>query len=269
MSTDATERNQEVPRPQSGELRVYAPPAWLTRRFVIWALISIFTIGPVPVAFVMTAVDQWLRNIIDDLMSGPDMYKSLSLGPKEYLGLPLHWRQVLAEISVRPETAEMAATRELIKTLTPEQIELVDQIAPYVVDGFLVRDRQSASNHPIPGLSLVDFETLEDLGILQNVREAYTRPNQPINVPMVMSGKTAALKIRRLGQEGDVSLRVTRLTEMGSTLVGLLRVPSDIQYFEWIARKIDGEGVNVTVWATGPRVEASVQIQRDSVSAWP
>ena len=269
MSTDDSDEQRELLRLQAGEIRVYTPPVWLTRRLFIWVLLGTFTLGPVPAAFLVTAGDQWLRNVVDEAMSEPDMYSSLAIDAEEYLDLRLHWRQVLAELSVRPETAETAEIRELMKTLTPDQIALIDKIAPYVIDGFLVRDTSKSSYHPIPGLTLVDFATLEDLGILQGVRDAYKRPNQPLGVPMTMRGATAALKITRVGEEGDVSLPVTRLTVMGQTLVRLLRVPSDILYFEWIARQIDEEGVDVKVFATGARPDSSALIHRGTVAPWP
>ena len=268
MSTDPTDKQRAMFRRPAGEVHVYAPPAWLTRSFVTWALIAIFTVGPVPVTFAFTAIDQWLRNKIDESMSDPDIYKSLSLKPDEYLSLPLRWRQALAEISVRPATADLAEVRELMKTLTPEQITLIDQIAPYVIDGLLIRDKDKPSHHPIPGLSLVDFETLEDLRILQNVRQGYRTPNQPLNIPFVLSGTTAALRIQRLGKDSIVSLPVTRLTEPGNTLIGLLRTPSDIRYFEWIAKEIDQDGVSVTVWATGAHYSEG-QIRRALIALWP
>lgn len=268
MSADTTDNQRKLMSLQAGEVRVYAPPSWLTRRFIILALIGMFTVGPVPTAFMVTAVDQWLRNKVNDLMRGPDLYKSLSLEPKEFLRLPLHWRQALAELSVRPATAKLAEIRELMKTLTSEQIKLISRIAPYVVEGLLVRDRDSPSKHPIPGLSIVDFAMLEDLRILQNIQRGY-KYNAPPNRPIVMRGRTAAIKIQGLDQESVASLPVTRLTELGNTLIGLLRVPSDIRYFEWIAKEIDQEGIDVSVWATGARIKSAGRIQRNTVASWP
>ena len=216
MSTADADEARELLRLQADEIRVYTPPVWLTRTFVTWLLLGMFTLGPIPAALFLTVSDQWLRNVVDEAMSDPDMYNYLSIDAEEYSDLEVHWRQVIAELSVRPETAETAEIRELLKTLTPDQIALADKIAPYVIDGFLIRDRGSPSYHPIPGLSLVDFAALEDLGILQGVRDAYKRPNQPLGVPMTMTGTTAALTIQRFGEESDVSLSVTRLTDMGS-----------------------------------------------------
>ena len=269
MATDDSGETRELLHLPSGEVRVYALPAWLTRRFIAWVLLGAVTLGPLPAALLITAGDQWLRNIVDEAMSEPDMYGSLAIDAEEYLGLRLYWRQALAELSVRPETAETAGILELMKTLTPDQMALIDKIAPYVIDGVLVRDSSSPSYHPMPGLSLVDFATLEDLRILQGVRNAYRRPNQPLNVPMVMTGATAALEITRVGEESDASLSVTRLTDMGQTLVRLLRVPSDILYFEWVAKQLDRDGVDVKVFATGSSPLSSALIHRKTVAAWP
>ena len=269
MSTANADDTRELLRLQASEIRVYTPPRWLTRTYVTWVLLGILTLGPVPAAFFLTAGEQWLRNVVDEAMSDPDLYDFLSIDAEEYGDLPVQWRQVLAELSVRPETAETADIRQWMKTLTPDEIALVDKVVPYVIDGFLVRDRSSDSYHPIPGLSLVDFATLEDLGILQGVRDPYKRPNQPVGVPMTMVGTTAALKITRVAEEADVSFSVTRLTDMGQALVRLLRVPSEILYFEWVARQIDQQGVDVRLFATGGSPVSSALIRRETVAAWP
>ena len=269
MSSDTTDEVQELLRLKAAEVRVFLPPAWLTRKFVILVLLGMFTVGAVPVSIIMTVADQWLRNYVDEVTGEPDMYESVAISPEEYLRLPLHWRQALAEISVRPETAEMAETRELMKTLTPEQMALMDKIAPYVIEGFLVRDTDRTSNHPMPGLLLVDFGTLEDLGILQDVQRGHRINDLARDSLVVLRGTTAALRLQGSDPESAVSLPVTRLTELGNTLIGLLRVPSEIRYFEWIAKEVDQDGVDVQMWTTGAHLDSAVQVQRDLVAPWP
>jgi len=269
MSTDTTGKPRELLPLRAGKVRVFAPPTWLTRKFVILTLIGVFTVGPIPATFVITVADQWLRNIVDDRMSDPDIFNSMSLDREEYALLPLHWRQALAELSTRAATAELADVRELIRTLTPEQITLIDRIAPYAIDGFLVRDRGKPSNHPIPGLSLVHFATLEDLGIIQDVQRGYSTSDLPHDRPFVFRGTTAALQVQTSDQGNAVSLPVTRFTELGSTLIDLLRVPSDIRYFEWIAKQIDQDNVDLTIWATGARLDNVGRIHRETVAPWP
>lgn len=271
MSTTAEDENHELLRLQAGEVRVYAPPAWLTRRLAIWALIGVVFVGPVPFTFVATTADQWLRNMIDDMMSGPDLYRSLSLQPEEYASLPLHWRQALAEVAVRDESGELAEVQKLIGTLVPDQIALIDRIAPYVIDGFLVRDEDHPSGHRIPSLALVDYTKLQDLGILQQRSLVYVR--EPTQLRFALSGTTVALVVEQSDQDSDLKIPATRLTEPGATLVELLRVPSDIRHFEWVSSLIDEQGRDVVMLAVGTDPDgedASLgRIDRETVAPWP
>ena len=205
MSEDTREQ-QGAASLEAKNVRVYLPPSWLTRRFVVLALIGLLTVGPLPSVVIITGADQFIRNKIDNWMSDPDLYNSLTLGPDEYARLPVHWRQALAEIAVRDE-AEAAAVQELIKTLKPEDIMLVNRLAPYETNGFIIRDSEYSSQHPIPTLSLVDFARLEDLGILQTVQQGfditYDLGSSPSHQSYIV-GTTVALVM--LGsQQGETS----------------------------------------------------------------
>lgn len=142
-------------------------PHWLTKRLAVRFLICLvagISIGPV----VVTIVDQWLRNSVDDWMGGPDLYNSLSIGPDQYRELPLHWRQALAEIAVR-DSSESVALKSLVKALSIEDMQLISHIAPYAIhqsSSFVVR-HDSRTRHPMPELSLLDFGALETLGLFQ------------------------------------------------------------------------------------------------------
>lgn len=271
MSTTSEDEQQELLRLQGGEVRVYAPPAWLTRRLALWVLVGVVVVGPVPFTLVATMADQWLRNMIDELMSDPDLYRSLSLQPEEYASLPLHWRQALAEVAVREESGELAEVQKLIGTLATDQIALIDRIAPYVVDGFLVRDEADPSGHRIPSLALIDYTKLQDLGILQQRSLVSTWDSTQRR--FALRGTTVALVVEQSGQDSDLKIPATRLTEAGATLVELLRVPSDIRHFEWIGSLFDGQGRDVEMLAVGTDPDgedASLgRIDRETVAPWP
>lgn len=277
MSTD-TSKQQELASLKTGDVRVYMPPAWLTRRFVVFSLIGMLTVGPLPFVLLITAADQFIRNKIDDWMSDPDLYKSVILRPEEYQRLPVHWRQALAEIAVRSEP-DAAGVQELIKTLTSEHITLVDLVAPYAIRDFIVRDTKRPSQHPIPALSVVDFATLQDLGILQAVQRGHeitldlsSSPNHQAN----WLGTTVALVMKGTQTENKVKLPITRFTEAGISLVRLLRIPSDIRYFEWLAKKMEQSNLNVELWTirtdqenANAGIVGTGRIQRDTVPTWP
>lgn len=245
---------------ETGQSKALLTPPWLTRRFVIWTLVSVLTVGPIPAALLLTVGDQWLRNHVDDWMSGPDLFKTLSIRPDQYRELPLRWRQALAEAVVRDPT-EAAGLQELIKTLTVEHIGLLDQIAPYAIGGFvkgsyIVRDKENPSRHPISGLSVKDFALIEDLGVLQSVERGHL-----LQIADNIFGTTVVLEVQLDDPDQKPNLNITSFTERGEKLIRLVRAPSNIAYFEWVARKIE-ESVNgnvrVNMWAIGTHEPGNV-----------
>ena len=277
MPTEETEA-QALTSMQASDIRVYLPPTWLTRRFVLLTLFCMFTVGPIPVVLLITAGDQFVRNKINQWMSGPDLYNHITLQKDEYEHLPVRWRQVFAELVVRFES-KTAGLRELIKTLHRQHIELVDRIAPYVVQDFIVRDNNQPSKHPLSKLSVVDFATLEDLGILQSVQRGHEitvdfarSSTQQAN----WSGSTVVLSMKAQTPETKVKLPITRFTEPGLNLIRLLRVPSDVRYFEWLAKQLEKSNIHVDLWSVGSGIDhgksgivSAGRIQRSSIPIWP
>ena len=277
MSGDTSEK-QEAAFVEAKEIRVYLPPSWLTRGFVYRVLVCFLVLGPIPTVLLITGADQIIRNKIDDWMSGPDLYESLALEPHEYRHLPVRWRQALAEIAVRDEPGA-ATIQELINKLNPAHIKLVNQIAPFEAGGFLVRDDGEISRHPIPRLSLVDFATLEDLGILHAIQQGLAMTislDSSSNYQSHLLGTSVALVMRAAQKDSEVKFSITRFTETGLSLIRLLRVPSDIRYFEWLAKRIEQPDVSIELWAierSGLDPDAEIvglgRIQRDTVPSWP
>ena len=226
-------------------------PHWLTKRlavrFLIW-LIAGMSVGPV----VVTIIDQWLRNSVDDWMGGPDLYDSLSISPDQYRELPLHWRQALAEIAVR-ESNQSVGLKSLVKTLSIEDMQLISHIAPYAIhqsSSFVVRS-DSLSRHPMPELSLLDFGALEILGLFQPTELAGLTWRIDDN----LFGMTAAIRVHVLDSTVEPpNLGVTVFSDLGHELICLLRLPSNLGYFRWVAKEIEelGEGnLNVELLASG------------------
>lgn len=251
--------------PEAAQIKVILPPPWLTRRFVVWTLVSVLTVGPIPAALLLTVGDQWLRNRVDEWMSGPDLFKSLSIRPDEYRKLPLRWRQVLGEVAVREPTGA-AGLQELAKSLTVDHIRLVDEIAPYAVGGFvagsyIVRDEEQTSRHPIPGLSVKDFGVLQDLGVLQSVERGHLQA-----IAGSIFGTTVALEVQLDDPARKPTLNITSFTELGEKLIRLIRRHSNMAYFEWVAQEIE-ESVSghatVNLWAIGTHEPGRVGPLRD------
>lgn len=277
MSKDNGEQ-QGAASLEAKDVRVYLPPSWLTRRFVVILLISLFTVAPLPSVAIITGADQFIRNKIDDWMSDPDLYDSIILGPEEYSQLPVHWRQTLAEVAVRQEP-EISDVKNLIATLKFENMVLVDKVAPYKIEGFIVRDKSYDSRHPIPTVTVKDLDTLEHLGILQSVQVGHKFPidlGESVNYRKDLFGSTVGMSLRGAQQDSQVEIKITQFTEAGVVLVDRLRVPSDIRYFEWLAKKVEQSGISVELWAIGTdgnitdnTFESIGQIQRNSISNWP
>ena len=275
MSIEKTREQQELAPLLPKEMRLILPPSWLTRRFFVFLLISMFTIGPLPIFLMATAGDQFIRNWIDTVTSDPEMYKHIALQKEEYEGLPLHWRQAFAELAVRTGP-DAISVLDLIKTFDLNDIALVDRLAPYLVDDFIVRDTSHPSSHPIPELLLVDFSKLEDLGILQSVQRGNTFTVNLSQTPKrAFIGKSIALTMDRNKSSSVLKLPITRFTEPGLRLMYLLRVPSDLLYFEWLAKQVERSNIKSELWmirrgrnAGRGVVERAGRIQRDSITRW-
>lgn len=145
-------------------------PHWLTKRFVCYVAFALAA-GPAAMGLLLTMGDQWLRNVVDDWMSGPEIYRSLSVGPDEYQELPLRWRQALAEIPNR-DSSDAASLRELAKTLDTGDIDLLDRLAPYALNiggsiGIVRHRVVGVYPHLLPGLTSSEFGTLQALGIIE------------------------------------------------------------------------------------------------------
>ena len=277
MGEKSNERKVRT-RVQPGDVRVYTPQPWLTRRFVIAALSVSLIFGPLWSVIIYTAADQYIRNTIDEWMSDPDLYETLTLKPEEFGELPVHWRQVLAEIATRPRT-DAAGLQKLAKELGPEEIALIDRIAPYVSQDFLVRDQEQPSRHPMPTLKLIDFVKLEEMGVLQDVTQGLEMTftvKPPSNQPVFIRGSTALVSMQSAEGETNVKIPITRLTAAGAELVKLLRTPSDIRFFEWVAKKVQSAEVESQVWALGAGDDATApigtsagKIERLNGAPWP
>ena len=103
-------------------------------RRAVYLYLFVIMIGLLPWSTLVSTVgamaDQYFRNTVNELMSVPDLFASISLTPTEYASLPQYWRQALAEIALRPEE-EAAEVKRLVKGLTMGDVELINLLAPY------------------------------------------------------------------------------------------------------------------------------------------
>ena len=235
-------------------------PSWLTKRFVL-SLVFALTVGPGVTALLLTMGDQWIRNLVDDWMSGPDLFDSLSIRPDQYQGLPLRWRQALSEIAVR-DSDEVATLQQLVKTLDVEQIGLLDRIAPYVLDiggaGGIVRHRTVGTYpHLIPGVPQADFGVLETLGVIESSGYTTSVPSGTL-----IPGTGTALVVSLTDPDQTLPVHYTRLTDVGTRLMSAVGRHTDLAYLEWVARKLEQDAeATVALWAIEDSREGSISAQ--------
>ena len=192
----------------------------------------------------------------------------LGLSPEKFQDLPLHWRQALAELAVAPR-ADFPALARFIRELRPDDIILIDRVAPAIAHNgsihFLVRSRTSPHRHPHLGLEFADFQRLREIGLLHSESSRTGVRVKPSGAaPVSVWGSSVALAFYSLQGEATVEFRVETFTDVGAALVELLRVPSDLRYFAWVADTIRDSALDVQLWAFTP----SLLCQRKLPPVW-
>ena len=262
---------------RAGLVRAYVSGQWFTKRFVIWAVFWVSIGGPAIGAAIFTFFDQAVRNTVDTWMSGRELFEHIALSEEQYRELPLQWRQTLAEVVLRPEGEALDAKR-VAETATAEDLELIGRLAPFLVVQHIARDEQLMSEHPIPGVSYDDLRRLEEIGIVDDVNLGVFFPlTSEENNPSTVRLPGTTMLIEASGESQDINsrLELTRLTVAGNTLLRGLRAPSNVAYFEWIARRLEKDGWSVRLIALGTvsgeditRRTPQGVLSRDSVASW-
>ena len=201
--------------------------------------------------FAASFFDQVIRNRVDEHMYGYALRELLPSGLDDYQAMPIHWRQVISEISIRKKVVGDSESKILFAMLEHfdvEQLHLVDKIVPYMMFDFLVRDTSRTDTaHPIHNAVYADFLDLESLGVLQSVHNGTIIHRNIVSGPYVIHSGSHTVTIRRGQGSTDLVLRTTRISEPWVKLIGLLRIPTNEEYIEWFASKIEEEGFNVEV----------------------
>ena len=251
---------------------------WLTKSFDLKMVLTVALVGPVIATLISPFFDQTIRNTVDDWMGMPDLFDSISIGPDEYAQLPLYWRQALAEIALRSKE-EAADAQSIIEELRLEDMELIGLLAPYMTNYGVLRDNSKLSEHPIPELAYRDFSHLEDLGILEDVNNGMRfKLNEHWNPGSEdgLLGATVFLRFGATSPESRFDLEVTAFTRGGKQILNALRLPSNIRYFEWFAKRLEKSGFSVELLTTSFKTngmsetfELQGRIDRQSISEWP
>ena len=226
-------------------MKSFVPPNWFSSKWLIAMM------GAALGFMASSGLDQVIRNRVDEHMYGYALRELLPTGIKDYQAMPIHWRQVISELSIRRQVVGDTESKLLFATLEHfdvNQLRLVDKIVPYAMFDFLVRDpSRTDTQHPIPNTVYADFLDLESLGVLQSVaRGTFIRRDITSSHYVIHTG-SHTLIVRPAHDSGTLQFPTTRISGPWLKLIALLRVPTDSDYIEWFAAKMRSTGLHVEV----------------------
>ena len=233
--------------------------ARLLRRGAIWASVILF-FALLPWSFMVATIggitDQYFRNIVNQRMSGPDLFQHLAIKEDEYYNLPLHWKQALAEIVLR-EGDENEALRQFVSQLDTRQIKLLELVAQHEFNGSLLVFRPS-DGEPVEELSYMDMMHLESIGVIDSalplnhkkIRSATdTQFDGDTTDSLWLVGHQYGINLRpgTTGKATDLSFFV--LTETGKKLIDALRRPRSLFYLCSLHYHYSKRGLSAEIWS--------------------
>ena len=226
-------------------MKAFVPPNWFSSKWLV------ATLGVVLGFAASSGFDQIIRNRVDEHMYGYALRELLPIGINDYQAIPIHWRQVISELSVRRRVVGDSESKLLFATLEhfdATQLRLVDKIVPYVMFDFLVRDpSRTKTQHPIPNTHYADFLDLESLGVLQSVARGTTIRRDITSSEYRIHTGTHTLTISPIKDSGILHFPTTRISKPWLKLIALLRVPTDPDYIEWFSSNMKNAGFHVEV----------------------
>ena len=226
-------------------MKVSALTNWFSSK---WIIVLVGTV----LGFLASSVfDQVIRNRVDEQMYSYALGELLPTGMDDYQAMPIHWRQVISELSLRRKIVGDTESKVLFATLEhfdAEQLHLVDKIVPYMMFDFLVRDpSQRTTQHPIPSMVYADFLDLESLGVLQSVANGTVIRRNIKSSKYVIQTEAYTVTIRPGQDSTNLEFPTTRISQPWVKLIGLLRVPTDGEYIDWFASRIRESGLRVEI----------------------
>ena len=225
---------------------------------VMWLSPVILLLGLLPWSMLFTTfggmADQYFRNLVNRWMSGPELFEHLAIDEDEYYSLPLHWRQALAEIAFREGDDENEALKQFISRLDMRDIEILEKVAKYTVQGGLLELRQAtAEGNPAREITTLDIIHLQAIGIIDSqlpVNHRTIPAEAEATILNWLIGRQYALHLRSPPDSNSVRLSFRVVTETGMELVETLRRPSSLNYLCWLQRHFSEQGWIVEIWST-------------------
>ena len=229
--------------------------SWLLTRLVFFLVSGAVTIGGVVCwALIDESARIGLRTTLGAL--GPDAPTEARakgfplLGAESRNELSMRWKQLLSEVQLDQSTYPPRFV-SIVRDLTLADIHRIDQLAPYVVRGAILRNSDEASGHDVPALQWNDFARLKTIGVLQQGQlgqRIMIEPQTGQPATIMMDGTTLALIVMASDSSKALQIPVTALTEEGKLVVELLdRATSFSGLCEGAARLREAD-LSVRIW---------------------
>ena len=206
-----------------------ASSAWIVSLW--WSLTIWMTAG---------AGDQAVRNIVDEWMGSTNLFEKIAIDEGNYRKLPEHWRQALAEISVRNK-GEDEALKKFVATASKRDIATISMTLPYVIDGNLI-------DGEIAGW-WTKRDTLRHLhqrGLVKNITPK--REEQIVGTEgIILAGQTHALKLTGRAGGVKVSIPVVEMTDVWKKLQHALDVNTSVRYLCRMKRHYEENGFKTAI----------------------
>ena len=164
--------------------------------------------------------------------------------------LGVRWKQLLSAVQLDLSTYPPRFV-SIVRELTLADIRRIDQLAPYVVGGVILRNSDEASGHDVRSLQWGDFARLKTIGVLQQgqLGQRITiepQTGQPATIRL--DGTTLALIVMSSDSSKALQIPVTMLTEEGNLVIELLGRATSLSSLCESAARLREADMNVRIW---------------------
>ncbi len=195
---------------------------------------------------------------MDRWTTGPEFFKHLAIDWEECRGLPLHWRQALAEVAFR-EGDEDEALKQFIWRLDMRDIEVLEKVAKYAVGGGLLDLLPAdAGGNPAREITTLDIIHLRAIGIIDSRLPVNHRPipaegeaagrEESAHLNWLF-GRKYALHLVPPPDRKDEQPPFRVVTESGMELVEALRRPTSLNHQCWPQHHYGEQGMAAEIWS--------------------
>ena len=230
---------------------------WLISRFVFFLVSAGLTVGGIAIAAALDeSVRIGLRAVVGVLgQETPAEAQAGRLFPilqgESRNELTVRWKQLLSEVQLEQSTYPPRFVA-FVRELTFADVRRIDQIAPYFVEGAILRSDDESSGHDVPGLVWEDFARLQTIGVLaqgQFGQRIESASQEGRSAPLMLRGKTLALLVSAGESSERLEVPVTAFTEEGKQIIDLLHRPTSFGGMCRGAARLAKDGLGVRILA--------------------